>query len=372
MPSAIKQSERRKNPRSAFSPREEVGVSVLQTLGAGIGVTGTVTDVSTGGICLTIERALKLENEKQVTVRSDLLPKGTELMLIKIKGIPGVPTFETNGIVNRISGPGKWKLAIELLKIPAPIKAAIEKFVKSRYHKPIPVRRSYQKRQEMQKQRELEREQEKQEAAAQETQQDTRPGRSEGIKFVKDDLSPEAVEQITGASLEPEPEPEPKTKPEPKFEPEPQFTPEPEFAPDGEGMPLSTEPLKPILISLGKQLQEQLVFLSEAEQYEWVHVDTPVKIIRFLRERKTDFLLLPLEYKRQGMLEYLEKVSGMGLLKDVGIILLTGEQISPKDMVKCRMLGIQHIIELPLPNPGQVLDIIKSKAPGGDSSAAPL
>jgi hypothetical protein len=62
------------------------------------------------------------------------------------------------------------------------------------------------------------------------------------------------------------------------------------------------------------------------------------------------------------MLDYLEKISNMGVLNGVDIILFSEEKIPPKDLIKCRMLGIQHTIQLPLSTKDQLLGIIKPGA----------
>jgi hypothetical protein len=329
LPSAIKHHERRKHPRVTISPRENVRVSVLQSLGAGIGITGLCSDVSLGGICVTIERAIKMENEQKVSLHRDLLPKGTELMIVKVKSIPGVPPFDAPGIVNRLFRYKDWKLAVEFPKLPGPIKKAIDQFIQSRYFPYKPTKRSYQRRQEI----EREREKEKQEKEAQQDLQEsetTLEKKQELLKFVSE------------VALEIEPPLEIEEIPSPGVE----------------------EPKLPVLLSIGDELKEVLAFLENVEGYDWVPVETPLRLIKYLRERKTGFLLLPLEYKRQSMLEYLEKMSGMGILDNIEIIILAKEQISPKDLIKCRMLGVKHTLPLPPESPDQVLKIITP----GDSS----
>jgi hypothetical protein len=351
LPKAIKMSERRKKPRAGISPREQVNVTILQSLGAGVGFTGVATDIGPGGICLKIDRALKLESQKEIKVRPDLIPKGTQLMIVKVKGVPGVPTFECQGITNRISGPGTYKLALKFAKLPSKIEAAIENFVNSRYHPPRPLRRSYKKRQEMQKQRELEmqeREQERERAKETNTTQPDTPAKPDGqekpseVTFVKDELAPDNLENI---NVDP-------FKGEPIFEETARQEDAPPSAP--------AESMKPMLLSLGTDLVEPLGFLADIDGYEWIHVGTPMKIIKHVRERKSGFLFLPPAYKRQSMLEYLEKMSGMGVLQNIDIVLMANEPLAPKDMIKARVLGIQHIFELPLQSSEKVIELINA------------
>lgn len=338
LPSVIKQIERRKNPRASFSPREQVAVSVLQSLGAGLGFTGSATDISTGGVCLSIERGMNLQTQKDITVRNEMLPKGTQLMVVKVSKVPGVPTFQAEGKVNRFQGSGRYKLVVEFTKIPGKFKEAIQKFVETRYHKPIPTRRSYKKRKEMQRQRDEELQKKTEARQAKETQTvnnqpepETSESPQQEISFVKmDDIAPDLLFDDPLADETPGEE-------------------------DASG-----PAKKPVLVSLGDHLEEQLGFLGDVPGYDWVHVNSPLKILKLLREHKSGCLFIPPVYKHQSMLEYLEKISGSGAMENVGIVILVAEPLAPKELIKCRMLKIQHILQLPIENPDNILEILDS------------
>lgn len=347
LPPAIKQIDRRKSSRVSFSPREEVAVTVLQSLGAGLGFTGSATDISAGGVCLSIERGMNLQSQKDITVRNDMLPKDTALMVVKVAKVPGVPTFQAEGKVNRFMGSGRYKLVVEFTKIPGKFKEAIQKFVDGRYHKPIPTRKSYKKRKEMQRQREEEMQQQEADArqarASQAANADPEPSGEapkKEISFVKmDDIAPDF-------SFD-----------EPVAEEAPVEDVPAEDVPAEEA---PAEPLKPVLVSLGDHLQEQLGFLGDVPGYKWVHVNSPLKILKLLREHKSGSLFIPLSFKRQSMLEYLEKITGSGAMDNIGIIILAEEPLAPKELIKCRMLKIQHILQLPIENPDKVLEMLDS------------
>lgn len=359
VPKVIKQTERRKNPRVTISTREKVSVTILEGLGRGVGMTGSAVDLGSDGICLLIERALRLENEQKVSVHADLLKKGSPLAIIKIKGIPGVPAVDAEGIVNRISGPGGWKLAIQFTRLPGSTKSAIEKFVASRYISPNPMRRSFQKIQDMHKKREVE-------MQSQERKSDKPPVSNILTNFRSDpsdslpkrnDLSKnppaafnEKIEKPTLTPLNTIPDPIPSVFTELEIPPPP---------------PRPTDQ-KNLIISLGEELTDALSFLSEVTQFDWIHVESPIKILKLLNERNTSFLLLPVVYKRQSLLEYLEKMNAMGVLADVNIVMFASETLLPKDVIKCRMLGIQKVIVMPLKSNDQILSIIlpaKSESP---------
>ena len=350
MPSAIKHHDRRKFPRVNISPRESVRVSVLQSLGAGIGITGLATNVNVEGICIKIERCINLQNEQNVPLRHDLLPPGTELMIVKVNRIPGVPSFEAPAIVRWLAPGAGGRLAVQFPKLPGAFKAAIENFVQSRYLPYRPVKRSYQRRQEIEREKEIERQREEVQPPAQENEAAKPTDKQGPVLFI-----PEESPQVETAAKEPE-APVIRT-----FSPDIKET----LLPDLADLALDEEEeieeaLPPIVLSLGDELKESLSFLEGLDKYEWIHAESPMRVIKFLRERKCDFLILPPEYKQQSMLEYLEKMSGMGILNEVGIILLSNEQLSPKDLIKCRMLGIEHTLRLPLESPDQIRGIISA------------
>jgi hypothetical protein len=352
LPAAIKHHERRKNPRVNISHRENVRVSVLQSLGAGIGITGKAVNVSIDGICIKIERAINLQNEQNVSIRPDLLPKGTELMIVKVNRIPGVPSFEAPAVVQWISPYGGGKLAVRFPKIPGAFKTAIDNFVKSRFLPYRPTRRSYKRRQDMEKEREIDKQkkEEEQQQNLQEAEEQKKPVKNGPVTFVSDAV-PEAET--------PAESPEPGTKME-EVPGEVQVIVPPELEETPPPEPEVEEPKTPILLSLGQELKDSLSFLENVDGYEWIHAESPMRIIKFVRERKRGFLFLPPEYKRQSMLEYLEKMSSMGILSNIIIIIISGEPIPPKDLIKCRMLGIEHTFQLPLESSHQVLNVISA------------
>ncbi|MGE5343684.1 MAG: hypothetical protein ACM3SY_19620 [Candidatus Omnitrophota bacterium] len=382
IPRAIKQMERRKNNRGTFSLREKVSVSILESLGRGVGLTGTAVDISTDGLCLVIDRAIRMENEQKLGIHSGLLDRGTSLAIIKVKGIPGVPSFEAEGIVNRISGPGSWKLAVQFTKLPGSIRSAIEKFVSSRFIAPTLMRRSYQRKMEMQKKREEQRDPE-----PEKPKKDLPPAQQGGarssIKFVDENVSLSELTPSPKAKPQPAPAPPaPPLKPwktpdfkAPAESPESiasdptEKTEKTEAAdqPQPPAPPAKDESLKPVLLSLGDALKDALTFLSDVSEYDWIHIDSPMRIIKCLNERKTGYLMLPVSYKNQSMVEYLEKITHMGVLKEVNVLLFLSEPISPRDMVKCRILGIQHFIILPLEGSDQILDIISPNSPAASA-----
>jgi hypothetical protein len=325
IPTAIQRKERRKKPRATLSSRGGAKAAMMQSLGAGVGVTGAVIELSENTFGMNVERAIMMENERKLPVNQDLLKKGEKMMVVKVSGISGVPTFTVEGVILRITQRGGWKISVQLKKLNSKFHAALGKFVTTRFMPYKPTKRSYQRRLDFEKGREKEEEEKKQKIAQQEDSNGTPSGR-EKITFVQEAANEPAIE-----SVPPNDEPAPVLKPK-----------------------------EPVLLSIGENLKETLGFLNDISGFRWVHVESPLKIIKTLNDTKPAFLFSTLVFKRQPMLDYLEKISSMGVLGDVGIILLSDDQLPPKDLIRCRMMGIQHTLKLPLQSPAQVLDIIST------------
>lgn len=340
LPQQIRRKERRKGTRARFTPREKVKVAAIQGLGSGIGVTGFATDVSTGGICLAIERAMIMQHEREVQPSLKLIEKGAQLAIVRINRVPGLPSIEVSGVLNRIFLEGKWKLAIQLANLPGKIKNLLAHFTEERAPKFRPVYRSRKKRLEI----EASRKREEEERAAQAAQVTETPETAETAETTE---TPETIEpsqplekEITfvKAAARQEPEPEP-------VEPFP---------------PAAEEPITgQSLVSLGETLDQHLPFLETDSDYTWIHVDNPVKIVKSLNEKHPRYLLLPWTFNNQSMLDYLQRISGLGVLEGVEVILFSEREIPGAEIVKSRMLGIKHILKLPLESPEELLEILE-------------
>lgn len=396
IPEYLEMKKQRKNPRISFSPRENINVSALEGLGAGVGITGKAIDLTKEAITIMIERAIMLQNEKQVSPHMGLLKIGGELMIVKINKLPGCPVIQCSGVVLRLSRHGDWQLVIRLTGVPANLQAAIDTLIQDRYMEPKAVRRSYKKRLQMDKERE-EREKTTQEKAILEY---TGNGIKEGVRekpvepeisfvprgkvtrFIKDEsllkeepqllssqpgkitetTSETITETTTGATNETTMESltglERVSQVDEEEEPGITLPTFEEIKIPGQEERASQQ--LPMIISLGEELDKELSFLEDVEEFQWEHVSSPLQIIKALNRHKTAFLMCTVTFKGQSMLEYLEKIAPMGVLKEVEIILYSQERLSPKDLIKCRMLGIQDVFHLPLDDPGLVLDLINT------------
>jgi hypothetical protein len=266
--------------------------------------------------------------------------------ILKVSGLPGVPTIQVEGEVLRIMQQGGWRIAIAFRKLPGKFQNAIKNLVTERYMPYKLVHRSYKRRQEA----ELERQKEKEAPAATQDMDKSEnpvlvplPPRGGKVTFAKEaDSHP--MDSLATTSPKTAPANNAPTNAAPAA-----VAPVPQPKPQGQ-----------ILLSIGDELKQALAFLANLPKYRWVHVDNPLKIIKTLNEAKPTFLLSPYLLRRQSMLEYLEKIASMGVLGTVKIVLLTPEKLPPKDIIRCRMLGIQYILSLPLESPSQLQNIIEN------------
>lgn len=360
LPDQILRKERRKNARARMSLREKVKVTLLQSLGSGVGITGYAVDISTGGICIAIERTMILQQEREVQPSPQLLKKGTQMMIVKVNRIPGVPVFESPGVVNRIFNDGGWKISIQFPGLPNKVKEQIMRFVHERAPVFSPVYRSRRKRMEIEEARRKSEESKAREAEQVEEKAAVATAVDPVDAVVDNVLDPETPKE-TGAG--------PQLVPPPIDEPAPQedifaggdliasLEPTPQEEPTPKEEPISGKSL----ISLGTTLDSRLDFLNSKSDYTWIHVDNPIRIVKNLNEKNPRYLLLPLEFNNQSMLDYLQRIEKMGVLKDVEVILFSEGDIPGRELVKSRMLGIQHILKLPLESHAQLLDILNSE-----------
>lgn len=349
IPEYLERKKQRKNPKITLSRRENVNVSAMEGLGTGVGVTGKAVDLTKDSITLTITRAMMMQNQKEVSPHMGLLKIGGELLIVKINKIPGCPVLECSANVVQLTRKGDWHLTIRLKNIPSKIQAAIEALIKERYGEPKPVKRSYKKRLLMEKEREerLKAEQEKTAAKAAPTNdQQTAPAEEPDISFTPKTAKPRFIKDESLLKDDP-------LAPSSIFAADP---PAKETAPPVEEQKASEQ--LPMILSLGEDLEDQLLFLDDVEEFQWEHVSSPMKIIKSLNRGKTEFLMSTLMFKGQSMLEYLEKIQPMGVLKGVEIVIFSKESLGPKDLIKCRMLGINDVFLFPLEDPDLVLDFI--------------
>jgi len=99
VPPTIALAERRKKPRARLNPREGATVTVLTGLFDGVGMNGTIENISETGICVRVDRAMDVKTQRKMHMGANLLQVGQPLMLIKMAKLPKCPTLELGGTV---------------------------------------------------------------------------------------------------------------------------------------------------------------------------------------------------------------------------------------------------------------------------------
>ncbi len=305
IPRTINHCERRISPRCGFSPREQVKVTILEGLGSGNGVFGLAKDISTDGMSLTIDKAMHLASEKEISPTPSLFEPGAPLAMIKINRIPGLPLLEISGTAKRVFRDGKWCFAFQFAKLSKANEQMILRFIEPRMLEFKPTRRSYKKR--------LEQEGEVGGLGSAMAPGDVspRPPRTNG----GNPAAPGAAEEIEEATLVEE-----------------------------ESIPYEDK-VKALVIG---DLIDELAFLdAPSSPFAVVQGTTPVGIIKALTESAPALLICGVEFKGRSMVEVLEKISNMGLGKNTTIV-VCAQELPSKERIKFKMLQIENLIEPPL------------------------
>ena len=108
LPAKIELAERRKKPRARINQREGATAIALTGLFDGVGLTGTVDNISEGGMCLKVGRAMNVKTQGPMHMGPNLLSVGQALMLIKISKLPKCPLIELGGTVASVASEGSF------------------------------------------------------------------------------------------------------------------------------------------------------------------------------------------------------------------------------------------------------------------------
>lgn len=99
LPAAISLAERRKRPRARLNAREGATAIALTGLFDGVGINGTIENISESGVCIRVDRAMEVKTQKKMHMGANLMPVGQPLMLVKLSKLPKCPTLELEGKV---------------------------------------------------------------------------------------------------------------------------------------------------------------------------------------------------------------------------------------------------------------------------------
>ena len=311
-PSRITARERRANLRSAFSPREEASVALLESFGKGVGIQGTLDNISCDAFCLSVQRAMDLISERDIHFHENLLKTGQEFMLCRLKGIPGLPQIESAGKVVRVARKGRWQLVIEFSKLGGDLSNRLKQFAQSRTMPYQPVNRSYKRKKDLREE-------------------------------MSRQNAPEPPVKTTVT--------EPKENPPVPVAPQP-AQPVPTTAENPTAVVLPSRLVHrlqegPVIITLGDALKRDLSFLSDLGSH-WKPCPTVKEMILTLQTLKRTIMIIPKRLNNQPILEYMEKLAATGAMEHITLFLLADSGLSPSEVAQCKKVKIKRVFPFPL------------------------
>jgi len=102
VPEKIMHAERRSKMRARFGPRERGTCTVLEGLFEGCGVTGRLVNLSLEGLCMRIDRAISIRDNRPCHPTPALFSLGKSVALVRIQNLPHTPLIECCGQVAHI------------------------------------------------------------------------------------------------------------------------------------------------------------------------------------------------------------------------------------------------------------------------------
>ncbi len=99
LPQSLSLAERRRKPRARINPREGAMVTALTGLFDGIGISGSLENISEGGCSVRVDRAMEVKTQRKMHMGANLFEIGQPLMLVKLSKLPKCPILELEGTV---------------------------------------------------------------------------------------------------------------------------------------------------------------------------------------------------------------------------------------------------------------------------------
>ncbi len=94
LPLRIKQAERRIGPRARFGSRERASVTLIESLGSGLGATGKLRTLGMGGLSLRVDRMISIADDRRLNPSIAPFAKGQQFLLLRINDLPHAPMVE--------------------------------------------------------------------------------------------------------------------------------------------------------------------------------------------------------------------------------------------------------------------------------------
>lgn len=99
LPASMAPSDRRREPRSAFRPRESAYVIAQDSGLPGRVLAGPLLNISLGGLAIRVDRVLTLDDGMRIPPRTALFDRGLGLSRIRVQDLPRLPLLEVRGTV---------------------------------------------------------------------------------------------------------------------------------------------------------------------------------------------------------------------------------------------------------------------------------
>ena len=91
LPDTLEVVDRRSQARARLNPKEGSTLTALTGIFDGVGITGTIENISETGARIRVEKAMSLKGEKRLPLGTALVPPGQAFMLIKLNKLPKCP-----------------------------------------------------------------------------------------------------------------------------------------------------------------------------------------------------------------------------------------------------------------------------------------
>nr|WP_320132796.1 PilZ domain-containing protein [uncultured Holophaga sp.] len=105
-PTQLFYSDRRRERRFPFRPRESAYIIAQSSPLLGLGMAGPLANLSMGGLALRLDRLLRLEDQMRLPVHTGSLDAGLVLDRVRLQDLPKLPVLELRGRVAHLSAKG--------------------------------------------------------------------------------------------------------------------------------------------------------------------------------------------------------------------------------------------------------------------------
>jgi hypothetical protein len=105
-PADLYLADRRRSKRYPFRPRESAYVIAADGGVPGLGVAGPLVNVGLGGLCLRVDRVLKLDDGLRIPPNTALFGQGASFPRVRIQDLPKLPLLEVSGWVAHVEERG--------------------------------------------------------------------------------------------------------------------------------------------------------------------------------------------------------------------------------------------------------------------------